>query len=431
MRPNELDELLTPKDLAVYLSVPLKTVYSHRYTGTGPPGFRVGKHLRFRRQDVAVWIASTGSADEHVRPLRPLRHSVRSSFRYRQPADMPRIIVLAGQEAARHRNCADNFLHDQNKEVNVTSEIKSRRYLSRTEATIVDELYRLQLLSTDQIHRLFDPEATRRWTQHRLRRLENEGWLQRVHTAPPERMSLWFLSRTAHTAVAGSKANRVRVRPRMTIARATNSRARHLLLSNQVGLAFVETARQSPDSDSFSSYDWDLEVRHGYGKARHDAVISDLVLRYLHTTQDRIFGPMAMIELDRGTESIPRLVEKLNGYSRFRRHRVPRRSGESGTELAWANMYFAWPTILIVFADLDHRALVRRMDGLFYRYRSVSVQGARDMPVMMTSLPELENEGPLQPIFRDLRDGYQKAWDRTDAAWAPYVKPPRSPNDLW
>ena len=58
MRPNELDELLTPEDLAAYLSVPLKTVYSHRYTGTGPSGFRIGKHLRFRRQDVAVWIAS-------------------------------------------------------------------------------------------------------------------------------------------------------------------------------------------------------------------------------------------------------------------------------------------------------------------------------------------------------------------------------------
>lgn len=51
-----LDQLLTVEDLAGYLDVPVATVYAWRYRGQGPPGFRVGRHLRFRRSDVEHWI---------------------------------------------------------------------------------------------------------------------------------------------------------------------------------------------------------------------------------------------------------------------------------------------------------------------------------------------------------------------------------------
>jgi excisionase family DNA binding protein len=51
-----LDQLLTAQELADYLGVPLATIYAWRYRGEGPPGFRAGKHLRFRRSDVDQWI---------------------------------------------------------------------------------------------------------------------------------------------------------------------------------------------------------------------------------------------------------------------------------------------------------------------------------------------------------------------------------------
>ena len=54
MKP--LDRLLTVQDLALYLGVPVATVYEWRYRGKGPPGFRVGRHLRFRHGDVERWI---------------------------------------------------------------------------------------------------------------------------------------------------------------------------------------------------------------------------------------------------------------------------------------------------------------------------------------------------------------------------------------
>ncbi len=51
-----LDRLLTVEELADYLGVPVATIYAWRYRGEGPPGFRVGRHLRFRQSDVEQWI---------------------------------------------------------------------------------------------------------------------------------------------------------------------------------------------------------------------------------------------------------------------------------------------------------------------------------------------------------------------------------------
>jgi excisionase family DNA binding protein len=51
-----LDRLLTVDDLAEYLDVPVATIYAWSYRRQGPPGFRVGRHLRFRQRDVVDWI---------------------------------------------------------------------------------------------------------------------------------------------------------------------------------------------------------------------------------------------------------------------------------------------------------------------------------------------------------------------------------------
>lgn len=51
------DRLLSVEELADYLEVPVKTIYTWRHRNTGPQGFRVGKHLRFRWHDVQAWVA--------------------------------------------------------------------------------------------------------------------------------------------------------------------------------------------------------------------------------------------------------------------------------------------------------------------------------------------------------------------------------------
>ena len=54
---DALPELLTLRELSAYLQVPPSTVYLWRTQGRGPAGFLVGKQLRFRRSDVAEWLA--------------------------------------------------------------------------------------------------------------------------------------------------------------------------------------------------------------------------------------------------------------------------------------------------------------------------------------------------------------------------------------
>ncbi len=57
------DRYLTPEDLSSLFGVPLETVYQWRRKRTGPPGFRVGRHLRYDPAAVSRWIADRMADD--------------------------------------------------------------------------------------------------------------------------------------------------------------------------------------------------------------------------------------------------------------------------------------------------------------------------------------------------------------------------------
>jgi excisionase family DNA binding protein len=52
------ERYLTVVDVADLLAVPVETIYQWRRKRTGPPAFRVGRHLRFDPEDVRRWISS-------------------------------------------------------------------------------------------------------------------------------------------------------------------------------------------------------------------------------------------------------------------------------------------------------------------------------------------------------------------------------------
>lgn len=56
--------LLSPKELAAYLGVPVATIYRWRSLGEGPVGCRVGRHVRYRREDIEAWLLRLAAADE-------------------------------------------------------------------------------------------------------------------------------------------------------------------------------------------------------------------------------------------------------------------------------------------------------------------------------------------------------------------------------
>jgi excisionase family DNA binding protein len=66
--------LATLGEVAAYLRVPPKTLYQWRYSGLGPPAYRVGRHLRFRWEDVEEWLEERGDLAAAGRaPARPKR----------------------------------------------------------------------------------------------------------------------------------------------------------------------------------------------------------------------------------------------------------------------------------------------------------------------------------------------------------------------
>jgi excisionase family DNA binding protein len=50
--------LWSTQELADYLSLPIQTIYQWRKRGYGPPGRRMGKHVRYRPAEVERWIDS-------------------------------------------------------------------------------------------------------------------------------------------------------------------------------------------------------------------------------------------------------------------------------------------------------------------------------------------------------------------------------------
>jgi excisionase family DNA binding protein len=54
--PGSDDRMMTVEDLAEYLRLPVATIYKQRSEGTGPPGFRIGKYVRWRRSEVDAWL---------------------------------------------------------------------------------------------------------------------------------------------------------------------------------------------------------------------------------------------------------------------------------------------------------------------------------------------------------------------------------------
>ena len=51
------DEMLSIEEAAAFLRVPVATMRYWRHLGAGPFSFRVGRHVRYWRTDLILWLA--------------------------------------------------------------------------------------------------------------------------------------------------------------------------------------------------------------------------------------------------------------------------------------------------------------------------------------------------------------------------------------
>lgn len=52
---STVEKLLTPQELSEHLGVPTTTLANWRYLHRGPAFVRVGRHVRYRVEDVIAW----------------------------------------------------------------------------------------------------------------------------------------------------------------------------------------------------------------------------------------------------------------------------------------------------------------------------------------------------------------------------------------
>ena len=66
---NELadERLMTIADLSMMLGVPIDTLDGWRHRGQGPRGYRVGRHVRFRRSSVEAWLEDQADRRQSTR----------------------------------------------------------------------------------------------------------------------------------------------------------------------------------------------------------------------------------------------------------------------------------------------------------------------------------------------------------------------------
>jgi excisionase family DNA binding protein len=57
------DTVLTLSELAARLRVSVQTIYDLRSQGSGPRGFRVGREIRFRTNEIDSWLSRMEEAD--------------------------------------------------------------------------------------------------------------------------------------------------------------------------------------------------------------------------------------------------------------------------------------------------------------------------------------------------------------------------------
>jgi excisionase family DNA binding protein len=56
MNQTAEERLMTIADLSAMLGIPIATLYGWRHRGEGPTGYRIGRHVRYRRSSVEAWL---------------------------------------------------------------------------------------------------------------------------------------------------------------------------------------------------------------------------------------------------------------------------------------------------------------------------------------------------------------------------------------
>jgi Replication-relaxation len=284
----------------------------------------------------------------------------------------------------------------------VSARLAYDRPLPPVAPVILASLYQHRLLSTKQLHALHTPGSEPRWTRRVLRLLAQRELVDRVQG--PGTLSLWFLTEYGADTVetAGPRAE---PRRRLTSpAQAEGPLRAHTLAVNQVGIAFVQAARDRGDECGPDS--WRHEIAHPISAARGrrpaELLIADALLTYLQAEED---GALTLhqrwIELDRGTERpAEQLAGKITRYTRLRHYTPSGAATGTPAQPLWRSYYRSWPHLLIVLADQTRERMHQRIQRtLLLHHSDPAKTNQGTIPVSFVTLEDLLQQGPFAAIF--------------------------------
>jgi len=272
--------------------------------------------------------------------------------------------------------------------------------LGPTAVSILESLNQHRLLLARQVRDLHTPGASRRWTQYQLERLDRAGLATGTRVAGRRR--LWHITELGGAAVEAipSRAEgRCKVIPP---ERAAGALHEHTIAVNDVGISFVQAARERP-GDECGPFNWFHEIAHPLGpppgRRTSEQLIADALLTYQMVEPDGSTSiAYRFIELDRANRSAADLARRLGRYARFYRRPMPGR----GTDLAplWSRLYPVFPTVMVVLAGRPKDRLEeRRRTVLALCRQDPDLSETPDLEVSICILEDLVNGGPFKPIF--------------------------------
>jgi excisionase family DNA binding protein len=59
------DEMLTLQEACAYLRIPEGTLRYWRHLGTGPRSFKLGRHIRYWKTDLLLWLTEQTNRPQH------------------------------------------------------------------------------------------------------------------------------------------------------------------------------------------------------------------------------------------------------------------------------------------------------------------------------------------------------------------------------
>ena len=283
-----------------------------------------------------------------------------------------------------------------------------RLALSEAEIALVCSLYQHRVCSTSQLHAMHTSHASLRWARKLLARLHQAGMVDRVADRSQARESLWFVTELGAEVVEAAAVVPARAY-RMTPELAMGPLQAHTLRVNDVGLAFMAAAEAR--GHECGPLAWQHEVAHRLGergaKQRGSAVIADALLWYTVREPGQEDVVYRFVELDRATMPVQQLAAKLRAYAHLHELGGPVRGKlRDLPRESWRHHYPVWPGVMVVLCGASPSSLRHRMQTLCRLYQADPLLArAEGLKATLTTLAELQQRGPFEPIFTRAEGG--------------------------